>query len=56
MDETELEEIFVIIFAIFALIVVVLIEVRFCGDHGRFFSFANHSSCTLAPEVRPQNT
>ena len=28
---------------------------RFCGDHVRFF-FANYKVCTLAPEVRSQNT
>ena len=33
------KKIFVILFAIFALIVVMLIEVRFCGDHGRVFFF-----------------
>ena len=27
---------------------------RFCGDHVRVF--ANYTFCTLAPEVRPQNT
>ena len=30
---------------------------RFSGDHVRVFSyFANYTFCTLAPQVRPQNT